>query len=94
MKRTDSNRLRLVSDFLSSEDLITRDTESDVLRMDEELNNHDLTELSKNPNLYDLLSNSLAPSIWQLDIVKKSLLLQLFGGVSKSLEKFGNTKFR
>jgi DNA replication licensing factor MCM4 len=36
----------------------------------------------------------LAPSIWQLDTVKKSLLLQLFGGVSKTLKKFGSTRFR
>lgn len=42
-------------------------------------------ELAADPNIYDRLTASLAPSIWQLDDVKKGLLCQLFGGISKSL---------
>ena len=33
--------------------------------------------------LYHKLARSLAPSIWELDDVKKGLLCQLFGGVNK-----------
>lgn len=37
---------------------------------------------------------SIAPSVWEMDNVKKALLLQLFGGVSKTLKKCGNVRFR
>jgi DNA replication licensing factor MCM4 len=42
-------------------------------------------EISSSPDVYEKLASSLAPSIWQLDDVKKGLLCQLFGGVSKEL---------
>lgn len=32
---------------------------------------------------YDLLVDALAPSIWENQDVKKGILTQLFGGVSK-----------
>lgn len=40
-------------------------------------------ELSKDPNLYTRLVASLAPNIWEMDDVKKGVLCQLFGGVTK-----------
>ena len=46
------------------------------------------------PDVYDLLSRSLAPSIYEMDDVKKGILLQLFGGTNKSFEKGGNPKYR
>ena len=42
-------------------------------------------ELAADPDVYERLAQSLAPSIWQLDDVKRGLLCQLFGGVSKRL---------
>ena len=42
-------------------------------------------ELANSPDIYERLAASLAPSIWQLEDVKKGLLCQLFGGVSKAL---------
>ncbi|EIW69298.1 hypothetical protein TREMEDRAFT_30971 [Tremella mesenterica DSM 1558] len=48
-----------------------------------------ILELSRNPELYDILSRSLAPSIWELDDVKKGILLQLFGGTNKSIARGG-----
>lgn len=45
-------------------------------------------------DIYDLLSRSLAPSIYELDDVKKGILLQLFGGTNKSFEKGGSPKYR
>ena len=42
-------------------------------------------EISSSPDVYEKLASSLAPSIWQLEDVKKGLLCQLFGGVSKEL---------
>lgn len=48
-----------------------------------------LKELSTRPDIYDLLSRSLAPSIWEMDDVKKGILLQLFGGTNKSVARGG-----
>ncbi|KAI9846953.1 MAG: DNA replication licensing factor, mcm4 component [Thelocarpon superellum] len=46
------------------------------------------------PDVYALLSRSLAPSIYEMDDVKKGILLQLFGGTNKSFEKGGSPKYR
>ena len=48
-----------------------------------------LKELSGRPDIYGLLSSSLAPSIWEMDDVKKGILLQLFGGTNKSIARGG-----
>ena len=39
--------------------------------------------LGADPDIYEKLTASLAPSIWQLDDVKKGILCQLFGGTTK-----------
>ena len=39
--------------------------------------------LAADPDIYEKLTASLAPSIWQLDDVKKGILCQLFGGTTK-----------
>ncbi|CAA0826578.1 DNA replication licensing factor MCM4 [Striga hermonthica] len=44
-----------------------------------------LKELSRQPDIYERLTRSLAPNIWELDDVKKGLLCQLFGGNALSL---------
>lgn len=48
-----------------------------------------LKQLSTQPDIYELLSRSLAPSIWEMDDVKKGILLQLFGGTNKSISRGG-----
>jgi DNA replication licensing factor MCM4 len=45
-------------------------------------------------DIYGLLSRSLAPSIYELDDVKKGILLQLFGGTNKSFAKGGSPRYR
>ena len=49
---------------------------------------------SQRDDVYELLSRSLAPSIYELDDVKKGILLQLFGGTNKSFQKGGSPKYR
>ena len=44
-----------------------------------------LQELGADPDIYEKLTASIAPSIWQLDDVKKGILCQLFGGTTKVL---------
>ena len=46
-----------------------------------------LQDLSKSPDIYEKLTASLAPSIWELDDVKKGVLSMLFGGNSVRVKK-------
>ena len=51
-------------------------------------------ELAANPQLYDLLVDAFAPSIWECHEVKKGILCQLFGGCSKTFNTSGRGRFR
>lgn len=53
-----------------------------------------IRETAARDDIYDLLSRSLAPSIYEMDDVKKGILLQLFGGTNKSFQKGGSPKYR
>ncbi|ODV96758.1 hypothetical protein PACTADRAFT_48572 [Pachysolen tannophilus NRRL Y-2460] len=53
----------------------------------EEINK--IEEVSQREDLYELLARSLAPSIYEMDDVKKGILLQLFGGTNKVFKKGG-----
>ncbi|OTB05941.1 hypothetical protein M426DRAFT_319324 [Hypoxylon sp. CI-4A] len=53
-----------------------------------------IKETAARPDIYELLSRSLAPSIFELDDVKKGILLQMFGGTNKTFEKGGSPKYR
>lgn len=46
----------------------------------------EIDRLRRQKNVYDVLSSSIAPSVYGMENVKKALLLQLFGGVSKNLK--------
>ena len=48
-----------------------------------------LKDLSQRPDIYECLARSLAPSIWEMEDVKKGILLQLFGGTNKSVARGG-----
>jgi len=50
--------------------------------------------MGRDPNIYQKLVNSLAPSIWEMEDVKKGLLCQLFGATTKSFTCSGGGKFR
>lgn len=42
-----------------------------------------LVRLGRQADIYQKLTASLAPSIWEMDDVKKGILCQLFGSVNK-----------
>jgi replicative DNA helicase Mcm len=45
-----------------------------------------ILELSEDPEIFDKLAKSISPSVWGYEEIKKSLVLQLFGGVQKIRE--------
>lgn len=53
-----------------------------------------IRETATRADIYELLARSLAPSVYEMDDVKKGILLQLFGGTNKSFEKGGSPKYR
>lgn len=53
-----------------------------------------IKEVAARPDVYEILARSLAPSIYEMDDVKKGILLQLFGGTNKSFAKGGSPKYR
>ena len=44
-----------------------------------------IKNLAKDPEVYDKIVSSIAPSIYGMDEVKKAIMLQLFGGVAHNL---------
>ncbi|KAH7218747.1 MCM2/3/5 family-domain-containing protein [Fusarium oxysporum] len=53
-----------------------------------------IRETAARDDIYELLARSLAPSIYEMDDVKKGILLQLFGGTNKTFQKGGSPKYR
>ncbi len=53
--------------------------EFDITEEDEK----QIFELSQDPKIFEKFSQSIAPSIWGYEEIKKSLILQLFGGIPK-----------
>ncbi|PFH60200.1 hypothetical protein XA68_11329 [Ophiocordyceps unilateralis] len=53
-----------------------------------------ILETAARPDVYELLARSLAPSVHEMDDVKKGILLQLFGGANKTFSKGGSPKYR
>lgn len=53
----------------------------ELSREDEE----EIIELSKNPDLFDMIRESIAPSIYGYDVIKEAIALQLFSAIPKTL---------
>ncbi|PJF16702.1 DNA helicase, partial [Paramicrosporidium saccamoebae] len=94
LKRTEKDRLRLDPNMMSTDEYLVSFDETDAVHQDEAAEQEDLRLLAATPNLYQRLSHSITPSVWGLDDVKKGLLLQLFGGISKTLRKSSTARFR
>jgi len=53
--------------------------ELDITEEDE----RQILELAEDPNIFENLAQSLSPSVWGHEEIKRSMVLQLFGGVQK-----------
>ncbi len=67
---------------IEANNIIPLEETFDSLKITDE-DEQQILELSQDPNLFENLSKSLIPSVWGYDKIKKSLILQLFGGVPK-----------
>jgi len=60
--------------------------ETNELNEEVEARKERVLQLSKKEGLYQELSDALAPSVWEMDDVKKGILLQLFGATHKTID--------
>lgn len=88
IKKTDKKRLN-VDTTLNIETEVSRQQDVEETRKITEDDIVKIKEVSTRPDVYELLATSLAPSIFELDDVKKGILLQLFGGTTKTFTKGG-----
>lgn len=68
---------------LDDQDYFSKFNENDESDTFREQRVNRIKELGANPNIYEILVKSLAPSIFQMDDIKKGLLCQLFGATRK-----------
>ena len=45
----------------------------------------EIVEMSKDPEIYDKMKRSIAPTIYGMEVEKEALVLQLFGGLAKKM---------
>ncbi|KAJ3172971.1 hypothetical protein HDU88_004430 [Geranomyces variabilis] len=83
IKRTDARRLGVDASIHAENEYRVHFEEGDRITGPDPLEEQRLAELAERPDLYELLSRSIAPSIFGMDDVKKGVLLQLFGGANK-----------
>jgi replicative DNA helicase Mcm len=67
---------------IEANNLISMEETFEELDISEE-DEQQIIELSQDPNLFETLSKSIVPGVWGYEEIKKSLILQLFGGVRK-----------
>eukprot|EP00474_Spongospora_subterranea_P009488 CRZ09946.1 hypothetical protein [Spongospora subterranea] len=87
-KATDVRRLALESDARLDQD-DGAEVEAVIAARHQQLQ-----ELGMRHDIYDLLTASIAPSIWGHEDVKRGLLCQLFGGANKEFSQSGTGRFR
>lgn len=88
IKKIDKKKLGDDTSTLEHE-IIERDQEVEQVRKLSAEEIAKIRDISERDDLYELLARSLAPSIFEMDDVKKGILLQLFGGTNKTFKKGG-----
>ena len=83
------NDSTLRDDRLEVESVICEETQFEDVEFDDE-DIEQIEELAEDPEIYDILKQSIAPTIYGFEEEKLGIALQLFGGVSKNI--YGNRK--
>lgn len=94
IKRSDQKRLAVDRTIIGANESVVSYDEGDEIHIVNTGEEEEIRALSRQPDVYDTLSRSLAPSIYELDDVKKGILLQLFGGTNKTFTKSGSPRYR
>ncbi|KAI9712422.1 MAG: hypothetical protein M1820_001635 [Bogoriella megaspora] len=94
IQKVDKKRLGVDVSTVQEEVAQHREGDIDEVRKVSEEEEAKIKEVGARPDVYELLSRSLAPSIYEMDDTKKGILLQLFGGTNKTFEKGGSPKYR
>ncbi|KAG4306026.1 hypothetical protein PORY_000014 [Pneumocystis oryctolagi] len=92
IQKIDKRRIGIDPSILQTEISEFTSVNAEVRKFSEE-EEMKIKNLSKNPDLYSIFTKSIAPSIYEMDDVKKGILLQLFGGSNKEFLK-GTPRFR
>ncbi|KAI9843826.1 MAG: hypothetical protein M1837_006087 [Sclerophora amabilis] len=94
IQKVDKKRLGIDVTTLEQDlsDQVTADVEEARKVSEEEADK--IRATAARSDVYELLSRSLAPSVYEMDDVKKGILLQLFGGTNKTFEKGGSPRYR
>jgi DNA replication licensing factor MCM4 len=85
VRRIDASESRRKSIGLI-EILNQKNFDQDLTEAQMEERENELRALAETPDLYEKLAQSIAPSIYGLDDIKKGVLCQLFGGVTKEFD--------
>ncbi|KAI9145364.1 MCM2/3/5 family-domain-containing protein [Paraphysoderma sedebokerense] len=93
-KKTDKKRLASDQSCIEKDEFVIDHVEDDELGITNEEDVARIQELAQDPNIYERLAQSLAPSIYELDDVKKGVLLQMFGGTNKVFTKSAAPRYR
>ncbi|GAQ79584.1 DNA replication licensing factor MCM4 component [Klebsormidium nitens] len=96
VKKSDENRMQAEDPFErdATNENFTPFCEGDVRKETHEEKIERLKRISQESDIYEKLMRSVAPSIWELDDIKKGLLCQLFGGTTKKFENSANGSCR
>ncbi|KAF3934914.1 hypothetical protein ABW19_dt0206345 [Dactylella cylindrospora] len=94
IQKVDKKRLGLDVTTMETDmaDKISADV--DEVRKITEAEVEKIKEIGARYDVYEILSRSLAPSVFENDDVKKGILLQLFGGTNKTFERGGAPRYR
>lgn len=87
IKKIDVKRLSPDASTLQQQAVESQEVEQQRKLSDETIAR--IKEISQRDDLYELLARSMAPSVYEMDDVKKGILLQLFGGTNKTFKKGG-----
>jgi DNA replication licensing factor MCM4 len=89
-----TDRKRLGQDITTlTDELMQEDTTEQIRKISaEEIVK--IKEIAERDDCYEVLARSLAPSIWEMEDVKKGILLQMFGGTNKTFTRGAAPRYR